>query len=255
MNTLSISLIALACIFGGTLLGMIFRALLPKDHLNDDTRDAIKLGIGMIATMAALVLSLMISSAKGAFDTLNNGLRNTGTKIILLDRAMARYGPETKEARDILKGSVSTAIERLWPAGEKTIEVKKFGGQSTNKLEDLEEKLRALSPRNNDQTRLQSLALQTQGEIREGVLQMYEQVGQRSIPTPFLVLLICWLTIIFFSIGLFTSPNSTVIVILFICALSAASSLFLILELDQPFEGWIRISSAPLHNALARLGQ
>ena len=134
MSTLSISLIALACIFGGTLLGMILRSLLPKDHLNDDTRDAIKLGIGMIATMAALVLSLMISSAKGAFDTLNNGLRNTGTKIILLDRAMARYGPETKEARDILKGSVSTAIERLWPAGEKTIEVKKFGGQSTNKL-------------------------------------------------------------------------------------------------------------------------
>ena len=255
MSSIAISLIALACIFGGMLLGMFLRPLLPEHHLSEDTRDAVKLGIGMIATMAALVLGLMISSAKGSFDTLNSGLRNTGAKIILLDRAMARYGPETREARDILKDGVSTAVERIWPAEKKEIEIKKFDGQSTTKGVELEEKLRQLSPRNDDQRRLQSQALQFSGDIREGIWQMYEQVGQRSIPTPFLVLLVCWLTLIFFSIGLFTSPNTTVIAILFICAVSAASSLFLILELDQPFGGLIQISSAPLHNALARLGQ
>ena len=238
MSSMAISLIALACIFGGMLLGMILRTLLPAHHLSEDTRDAVKLGIGMIATMAALVLSLMISSAKGAFDTLNSGLRNNGTKIILLDRAMARYGPETREARGILKDGVNTAIERIWPAEKKSVDVKMIGGQSmTNKFVELEEKLRELAPRNNDQRRLQSQALQFLGGIREGMFQLYEQVGQSSIPTPFLVLLVCWLTVIFFSIGLFTSPNTTVIVILFICAFSAASALYLILELDQPFGG------------------
>jgi hypothetical protein len=209
----------------------------------------------MIATMAALVLSLMISSAKGSFDTFSSGLRNTGTKIILLDRAMARYGPETREARDILKVGVSTAVEQIWPPEKNAIDIKKLSGQSSTKGVELEEKLQQLSPRNDDQRRLQSQALQFSGEIREGIWQMYEQVGQRSIPTSFLVLLVFWLTIIFFSIGLFASPNTTVISILFVCAVSAASALFLILELDQPFGGLIQISSAPLHNALARLGQ
>ena len=255
MRSIAISLIALACISAGMLLGMFLRTLLPKHHLSEDTRDAVKLGIGMIATMAALVLSLMISSAKGSFDALNNGLRNTSAKIILLDRAMAHYGPETREARNILKDGVIASIERIWPSEKKAIEGKKIGGQSTTKAEDLEEKLRKLSPQNDDQRRLQAKALQINGEIREGMFQMYVQVGQRSIPTPFLVLLVCWLTIIFFSIGLFTSPNATVIAILFICALSAASALFLILELDQAFGGVIQIPSAPLHNALARLGQ
>lgn len=255
MRSMTISLVALACIFGGTLLGMILRTLLPKHHLSEDTRDAVKLGIGMIATMAALVLGLMISSAKGSFDTLNSGLRNTGTKIILLDRVMARYGPETREAREILKDGVSTAVERIWPAEKKAIQVKKFEGQSTTKGVELEEKLRLLSPRNDEQRRLQSQALQFSGDIREGIWQLYEQVGQSTIPTPFLVMLICWLTFIFFSIGLFTSPNATVIAILFVCAVSAASALFLILELDQPFGGLIQVSSAPLYNALARLGQ
>jgi hypothetical protein len=253
---MTISLIVFACISGGTLLGMILRALLPKHHLSNDTKDAIRLGIGMIATMAALVLGLLISSAKGTFDTFTGGIRNTGTKIIFFDHTMANYGPETREARDILKDSVITSIEQIWPGEKKAMAVEKVGShQSTTKIADLEEKLRQLSPRNDDQRRLQSLALQIHGEIREGLWHMYEQIGQSSIATPFLVLLVCWLTIIFASFGLFTSPNTTVIIILFICALSAASALFLILELDQPYGGLIQISSAPLHNALARIGQ
>ena len=72
---------------------------------------------------------------------------------------------------------------------------------------------------------------------------------------PFLVVLVFWLTILFISFGLFAPPNATVIATLFVCALSVSGAIFLILELDQPFEGLIRISSAPLRNALAHLGQ
>jgi len=98
MSALEIALIAFAGIFGGVLLGMFLRSLLPEHHVSEDSRDVMKLGTGMIATMAALILSLLISSAKGTFDAVNNGLRQASAKIVLLDRTLARYGPETKEA-------------------------------------------------------------------------------------------------------------------------------------------------------------
>jgi hypothetical protein len=241
---------------GGMMFGMFLRTLLPEHHLGTDSKDVIKMGTSMVATMAALVLGLMIASAKGTFDTLNSGLRQTSSKIVLLDRTMARYGPETREARDILRRGITTAIDRIWPAEKKAIAVEKVGlGYSGVAIGELEEKIRQLSPRNDDQRGLQSQALQIAGEIEEAISQISLQSRQTSIPMPFLVLLVCWLTIIFFSFGLFATPNTTVIIVLLVCALSAASALFLILELDQPYGGFIKISSAPMQNAVARLGQ
>jgi hypothetical protein len=239
---------------GGMLLGMFLRNLLPKHHLTDDSKDVIMMGTGMVATMTALVLGLVISSAKGTYDTLNSGVRLTAMKIVLLDRVMAEYGPETKEARDILRRGVTTAVDRIWPAEKAAISVEKVG-QSGYILGELSAALRKLSPRNDDQHTLQSRALQIHMEIIESLSTVVQQTGQSSIPMPFLVLLVCWLTFIFFSFGLFTTPNSTVIVVLLVCALSAASALYLMLELDQPYGGFIKISGDPLRNALARIGQ
>jgi hypothetical protein len=246
-------LIALAIIFGGTLLGMFLRTILNEQHLSADSRDVMKLGTGMIATLAALILGLLTSSAKGTFDTINSIVKQTGSKVILLDRTMARYGPETKEARDVLRSVVTSSVERIWPAEKKAIAVEKVG-QSQRGLEALEEKLRQLSPRNDDQRRLQSRALEIVGEFEQARSLLMANIGQTSFPIPLLVLLVCWLTIIFCNFGLITSRNIPVVAVLFVCALSAASSLFLILELDQPFGGVIKISSAPLRDALAHLG-
>ena len=115
MSALAISLVAFTCIFAGTLLGMLLRGILPGHHVSDESKDAVKLGIGMIATMTALVLALMIASAKGNFDTMSSGLRQTGSRVILLDRVMAQYGPETKEARELLRRSIASTIKRIWP--------------------------------------------------------------------------------------------------------------------------------------------
>jgi hypothetical protein len=254
MSPTVISLIAFASIFGGALLGMLLRTFLPEHHLAADSREVMKLGAGMIATLAALVLGLLIASAKGTFDTMSSGLRETGSKIILLDRTMAQYGPETREARDMLRRSVAATIARIWPSDKEGVAVEKTG-RSGSGIEDLDEKLRQLSPRNDDQRMLQTRAIRITGEIAEARWLLIEQVGQSSLPMPFLVLLVCWLSIIFLSFGLLSSPNATVIVVLFVCAFSAASSLFLILELDQPYGGLIKISGAPLLNALAHLGK
>jgi hypothetical protein len=222
--------------------------------VSDDSKGAVMLGTGMIATMAALVLALLIASAKGNYDTMSSELRQASSRVILLDRVMAHYGPETNEARDLLRRSIASTIKRIWPEDN----IEQAVAESTEgrvNIETIQDKLRQLSPRNDAQRWLQSRALEISIEIAEGRWLLIEQLGQRTLPMPFFVLMVFWLTIIFASFGLFSPRNATVITVLLICALSAAGSLFLIIELDTPYQGLIKVSSAPLRNALAHLGQ
>ena len=254
MSPLVISLVAFGCIFGAMLLGMFLRRVLPEHHVSDESKDVMKMGTAMIATLAALVIGLLIASAKGNFDTVNSGLIQTGSKIVLLDRVMAQYGPETREARDLLRRGVASAIEQNWPK-ERTGQTEAKALHTGAVIEVLQGKLRQLSPQNDDQRWLQSRALQVSSDIVETRWLLIERRGQSSLPMPFLVILVAWLVIIFFSFGLFSPRNATVIVVLLLCALSAVGSLYLIQELDRPYEGLIQVSSAPLRNALAHLGQ
>lgn len=255
MSAITIFLITFAGLFCGTMLGMFLRTHLPDHHMSAASQDVMKLGTGMIATLAALVLGLMVSSAKGSFDTLNNGLKQVGAEIITLDRTLADYGPETKASRDMLRLSIMNTIEMLWPEEKKVMRIETVG-QTAAGMREFELKLRQLSPRNDEQRRLKSRALEIFDEIKGARWILFEYIGQSSLPTPFIVLLICWLTIIFFSFGLYLGRgNKTVITVLFVCALSVSSALFVILDMDQPYAGLIGISSAPLQNALARLGQ
>ena len=254
MNALLVALIGFACIFGGMLLGMFLRTILPGHHVSDDSKSAVMLGIGMIATLAALALGLLIASAKGNFDTMSNELRQSGARVILLDRVMAHYGPETKEAHDLLRLTIASTIKRVWPEDNIGHAVTEAPGTEAN-LEAIQDKLHQLSPRNEAQRWLQSRALEISAELAEGRWLLIEQLGQRSLPTPFFVMLVFWLIVIFTSFGLFSPRNATVIIVLLVCALSAAGSLFLIMELDTPYAGMIKVSSAPLRTALAHLGQ
>ena len=254
MGSLTLSMIAFACILGGTLAGMALRARLPEHHLSDESKDAVKLGTGMIATLAALVLGLLVASAKGTFDTMTNELKQTGSKIVLLDRVLAQYGPETKEAREHLRLGLALAIQRIWPEDSHEIDIK-TATLTGNQIEALQDKLLQLSPRNDAQKWLQSRALQINADIAEARTILLTQIGKSSIPEAFLVVLICWLTIIFTTFGLFSPRNGTVLIVMIICALSVAEALYLILELDQPYGGLIKISSDPLRDALAVIGK
>src|SRR5271157_2647765 len=147
MGSVAISLVAFACIFGGTLVGMFVRNILPEYHVNDESKDAVKMGIGMIATMAALVLALLIASAKGNFDTMSSGLRQTGSRVILLDRVMAQYGPETKETRDLLRRTIAATIKRVWPEDQIGQAVTEPPGGRVP-IEAIQDQLRQIAPRN-----------------------------------------------------------------------------------------------------------
>ena len=251
MSPTSIGWIVLLCVFGGALLGVVLRLVLPAHHLSADSKDVIKLAMGLTATMAALVLALLIASAKSSYDAQRNELTQMSANIILLDRVLAHYGPETKEARDMLRHTVAAMIDRIWP--ENGSGVAQFTPTAAS-AEGFYDKIQELSPQNEVQRTLQAQALKMSIDLGQLRWLLFEQ-GGRSIPMPFLVLLIFWVTIIFISFGLFAPPNATVIVTLFLCAMSVSGAIFLILELDRPFGGIVQISSAPLRNAMAQLGK
>ena len=117
MNSMAISLITFALVFGGALLGMSVRAALPKDHLTAESKDAVKVGMGLVATMAALVLGLLVASAKAAYDAQSTEVTEMSANIVVLDRVLAHYAPETNEARDLLRGAVARVIAVMWPKG------------------------------------------------------------------------------------------------------------------------------------------
>jgi len=251
VSAMAIGWIVFVLVFGSALLAMFVHSKLPEDHLTSDSKDVVKLGVALIATMSALVLSLLIASAKTAFDTRSNQLVQASADIILLDRALARYGPETKEARSLLQRSVAETIDRFWPAeGAKPLAI----DPGTSPVEALFDKIDALTPQNDNQRALRSQAETMALDDGRTRLLLFEHLGT-SIPVPFLVVLVFWLCIIFASFGLFAPRNATVVAVLCVCALSVAGAIFLILELDRSFEGLLQVSGAPLRAALAQLGR
>ena len=248
-----IALIVFACVFSGALLGMFLRFLIPEHHLSEDTKDVIKLGTGLIATMTALVLGLMIATAKGSYDTQDEAVKHTAAKVLLLDHMLSNYGPETKETRELLRRTVASRVDAIWPK-DRSQGVGFDAPEAAFAAQEIQARIVRLSPRNDAQRWLQTQALRTGRDIMETRWLVLGGLGS-SIPVPFLVIVVIWLKIIFGSFGLFAPRNTTVIAVLLLCALSVAGSIFLILEMNRPFEGVMKISSAPLRYTLSHLGQ
>lgn len=254
MNPVAVSGIVFACVLGGIFLGMILRALLPEEHLSAESKDVVKLGMGLIGTMTALVLGLLIASAKSSFDTQRNGLAQLSANIIMLDRLLAHYGTESKDVRKMLRASVSDMLERTWPEENRESGPTKEKSRTEGRYEGLFDKIQELAPKNETQRAYQSQAMKIATDTAQMRWLLFAQKGS-SIPTPFLVVMVCWITLILGSFSLFTRPNVFVLVSLIVCALAVSSAIFLILGLDQPFGGIIQISSAPMRDALEQLGR
>jgi hypothetical protein len=252
MSALAIGAIVFACVFGGALFGMFLGTILPKEHLSPDARDVIKVSMAMIATLAALVLGLLTASAKSSLDDKESELRSAAAQVVLLDRTMAEYGAETQGARDLLKQIVTARISQIWPDEKAKLTPGAIGRGA--RMEAIQRKLLDLSPQTDAQRWLQSTALQISGAIAAARWSVLEQIGS-SIQWPFMAILVFWLAIIFASFGLFAPRNASVTAALFVAALSVAGSIYLILEMDQPYSGLIKISSAPLRAALQQLEQ
>jgi hypothetical protein len=253
MNSIWVSVIIFVCVFGGALLGLAIRMVLPGHHLNGDAKEAVKLGAGLVATLTALVLGLLISTSKGSFDATNTMLTQSSAKILQMDRVLANYGSETREIRSLLQRFLRDRIVKVWPET-----ARKFpGADSSGKLidmEDIQAELRNLAPKSDFQRSFQEYAIQLSDEISELRWLLFEQL-QTSLPPMFLGVLLFWATILFGCFGLLAPRNGTVIAVFLVCAISVAGAIFLILEMEKPLKGAMKISSAPLVRTLEHLGK
>lgn len=239
--------IVLAVILGATALGLYLGRILPKHHVSEGSKEIIHAFMEVNALLAAVVLGLLTFSAKTSFDTKDLEWKHASAKIILLDRLMDQYGPETAEARKHLRATVA----------KKIAQAERSGGAETNlvvRLDDVQLQLASLSPATDGQRWLKHKALDISNDISQARWFLLDEIDS-TMPLPFLAVMVFWLALIFFSYGLFTPRNMTVLAVVFLCAVSLAASVFLIMEMDRSMEGLITISIDPLRETLAELGK
>lgn len=251
MGAVQTSALVLLCIFSGAMLGMWLSNVLPEEHLSPRTKEVVTLGVGLIGTMTAMVLGLLVASTKSSFDARSGELTQMAANAMLLDRVLAHYGPETQQTRGALKQAVARMIDQTWPKGGGEA---RRGDPRAVKSEPVFDMIMGLEPRTDAQGAIKSQAESLAINLGQTRLLLFEQSGS-AVSRPFLVVVVFWLSILFMSFGLFAPRNATVVVVLLVSALSVAGAIFLILELDHPFSGLLQISSAPLQNALAVMGK
>lgn len=254
MNAIVIALVTFLCTFGCAWMATLIRSALPDSHLGKDSQDVVRLGMGLVATMTALLLGLVTAAAKGTFDVQDAAIRASAVNILTLDRHLARYGPETTPIRDLLRRALAFRIEATWP---RTVDPASLGfsvAETTVVAEQIQNQILALVPTSDSQRWFKAEALKLTEEVVKTRWRMLTSRGG-AVPRAFLGVVICWLMATFASFGLYAPRNATVLGVLLLAALSVAAAVFLILELDGPLTGVIRTSSEPLRYALANIGR
>lgn len=250
-SEVAIAVLVCLCVLAGAVLGAALRHVLPAEHMGEPSRQIVNVAIGLVATLSALVLGLLVASAKNGFDARNDEIRQSATRLVELDRVLRQYGPEADDARRLLRALTEHRIEHTWAdrdGGPKDLLHEDDAGQS----ETIRAKLWELAPATDAQRWLHTRALAITSDIEHARWLLVEG-AQSSIPMPFLAVLTFWLAAIFTALGLFAPRNATVYVVLVICALSVSTAVLMIFEMDQPFEGLLQISPAPLHRAVGEM--
>ena len=266
MEPVQMAGVVFACVFGGAMTGMLVGRLLPPHHVAGDSKDAVKVGIGMVATMTALILGLVTASAKSAFDAQDSAVHQTAATVVVLDRTLANWGPETAAVRRRIKDVVAWRLIQVWPehaagverpgSGEPQKVLGKGGssGAQGRQIEEVDAQIRNLPAQGPGAQILQARALH-QCEALMNSAWMAFGASIPGVQNVFLVVLSCWLTVIFWSFGLFAPRNLIVVLVFLICAVSVAAAIFLILEMESPFDGFVKVSGGPIRMAYEVIGK
>jgi hypothetical protein len=267
MTELSIAALLLVVLLCSSAAGVFIRPLLSERHSTRETFELIQLVTTMLVTFAALVLGLLTSSAKTSFDRVGNDLRGLGSDLIQLDQCLRDYGPGTDTARELLRIYTAAAIASTWPAepapegdyyprhlprsdSDARMESATLGAM----LDQVGRKLRGLEPTEAARQRLASDCLDQFEHLKQRRWKLIED-AYTSISMPFYLVLVFWLAVAFASFGLSAPRNMIAFVMLGLGAVSIASAIFVIVDLDTPFTGLFSVSSQPLRHALAHLSR
>jgi hypothetical protein len=228
---------------------MALRRALPQEHLGQDAKDTMRLAVGLVITMTGLVLGMLVSSAKTYYDSQKNKVVAMSADIILLDNSLNAFGPEAAQARVLARLLVEDAIDRIWPSEKsRSSQLKPLDNDQTFRME-----LKLLAPKNDAQASARAQIESIVQSMEKSYWLMFLESEQAFLPTPLLIVVTSWLVTIFISFGIFAPPNTTVVLTLIICALAVSAAIFIIMEMYSPFSGVLRISSAPVRDALNQM--
>ena len=235
-------------VFASAMLGMLIRRTLPESHLSDETKGVVTLSMGVVGTLTALVLSLLIATASTTFNIRNQEITTLAANAIQLDRVLRSFGPDADDEREMLRNYMTMKLKDLFPQGRSKPVLE--NPKTIVLFEELEDRLSAMEGHSPHQRWLLSRAQALTAAVSEVRWLLIEQ-DVLGIPVPVLLVVLFWLCLLFVSFGLFAPPNATVRVVLFLCAVAVAGAIQTILDLSRPFEGIIRVSGEPLRHALA----
>jgi hypothetical protein len=250
MGPLAKGVIALACVLGGAALGMYVRKRLPDDCQGADSKDVVRLVMGLVVTTVALALGLLVGSAKSFYDNQNAEMAQIAADYIMLDRILVFYGPEAADARGELRAVLARQLEGSKPSGQSKTYAEIRSGAEVG--ETLFDKIGRLSPKDDGQRYWKTQGLNIGIKLGEMRWLMYEQ---NAVPFPglLLVMLVGWLVLLFVSFGVFAPRNPLVMAGMFASAMAVCGAILLILAMNRPRGLLIRVSDAPLRAAMEQL--
>jgi hypothetical protein len=247
LNSLLATAATLVLTLCGVTAGRYLGRHLPKEHLQSETTDFVKIVAALIITMAAILLGLQLSSAKNSFDSQQAEVTGIAADILIFDTTLSHSGPGSQRAREIFHRLVAQMIDRTWPDEWHTARLEAPG--DTGELYD---SVSDITPRNEEQRLSKSSAITYALELAKQVRYLgKEQTSWTS--RALLAVELSWITIIFTSFGLIAPRNATAVAALVLCASAVAIAIFLIVEMSEPFSGFIHIPSTALREALAQI--
>ncbi len=251
MNSDHVSLIALVVIFGGGILGIVLRRILPEKHFVPASETVIKLVTGFVMTMTGIILGMLVSSAKASYDGQKLLVAQMSSDVILLDRALAVYGSETDTIRVQIREALEAAADRVWPSTAS----RQVTLHPEAKIDRVEAQLNALEPKTSSQAYAKTHSMALLNDLQRSNWLLFVQSDTNKLSMPLLVILISWIVAIFISFGLYAPPNPTVIVTILLGALAVSAAILIIIEMYSPFSGMMKISSEPIRQAIAQLNR
>jgi len=253
-SPLLFSLLVLLATLGAAAVGFLLHGVRPFVDQSDEHRSAVRLAMGLMATLTAVVLGMVTSSAKDTFDQANDLVSGLAVDVITLDKVLDSYGPETEAIRQQLLDDLRFRIERL-KAPETYAEADLAEVTLVPRVEMLYGAVVALEPASDLQKALQARALDMiGGRVGFGEGNMAQKrwlftVRPASVPSVFLAVVLIWLVLEFLCFGLFSPRRGSVYVAILVAAVVLASAMFLLLELEDPIDGFFKVSVEPLQRA------
>ena len=243
-----IGLLAFCFIFGAAMIGLFVGRKLPESHRTESTQKTVQNVMNVIGVLSALVLGLLVASTKTNYDTRSREVEQFAADLTLLDRELTHFDQGAKDLRDELRAFTARKIALTWPT-ERAVGPVMHDAQSIQMLGDLQERLRMWLPRSEIERDGRTNALGLVAELQRTSRLLAVQDSSRT-PRPFLIVVILWLSMLFFSYGVFAPRNATAVIAMLICAFSVSIAANLIFDTDRPFSGFIRIPPTAMQQAL-----